>query len=336
MLKNIIFLVFKSNYRFSALGNFAKSSKYGNIFVISLGGKLKSMVGSCLYYFGIGKFISIDGNPFLKNTKNSINLWLTGTSLKISKEYRNFDNNFVNMSNPVVGKEKNLFQIYPIIKKKYKINNHPKIIFMGKIYFEPGDKNLINFQTLKKNKDRLIQKFSLIDSSKFWSEIPGNKKSLEKFENYKIIKTYQREQIILKIHKHFKNFLHLFGENLKKTGLYFNKQVHKNEVVKKIYNGNICIDTGSIMGSLSLHPRSIQIIESGGLLIQTKQYDANTIWGEMNNKIIFNNIDKLLTILDIYLSNPKKCNEILEMISVKFKNSKKKINKSLQNLPFIQ
>ena len=33
--------------------------------------------------------------------------------------------------------------------------------------------------------------------------------------------------------------------------------------VKKIYKGNICLDTGSIMGSLSLYPRSIQILESG-------------------------------------------------------------------------
>jgi hypothetical protein len=105
--------------------------------------------------------------------------------------------------------------------------------------------------------------------------------------------------------------------------------------LKKIYNGNICIDTGSILGSVSLHPRSIQIIEGGGLIIQTKQYDANAIWGEMNNKVIFNNIDLLLDKLDIYLSNPKICNEMLEMILVKFKNSKKKINENLHKLRII-
>lgn len=336
MIKKIIFLVFKSNYRFSALGNFAKSSKYGNILIISLGGRLKSIMGRCLYYLGIGKFISIDGSPFLKNKKNSINLWLTGTSLKISTEYRNYQNNYVNMINPVVRKEKNFFQIYPIIKKKYKINNNPKIIFMGKIFFQPGGKNLINYKNLIINKNRLVKKFSLIDSKKFWSELSFDKNILIKFENYRIMKTYQREQILLKIQKNFKNSLHLFGEGSNRTGLYFHKQVYANKEIKKIYNGNICIDTGSIMGSLSLHPRSIQIIESGGLIIQTKQYDANAIWGEMNNKIIFNNIDTLLNKLDLYLSCPKKCNELLEMILIKFKNSKKKISKNIHNLPFIK
>jgi hypothetical protein len=336
MLKKIIFLVFSSNYRFSALGNFARSCKYGNILIISLGGRFKSIIGRCLYFLCIGKFISIDGNPFLKNKKNSINLWLTGTSLKITKKYRNYDNNFVNMCNPVVRKEKNFFQIYPIIKKNYQINNHPKIIFMGKIYFQPGNKNLINYQNLKKNKNRLIKKFSLIDSKKFWSQFTGNKNILEKFDNYKIMKTYQREQIILKIHKNFKNFLHLFGEDSKGTGLYFHKHIYSNKKIKNNYNGNICIDTGSILGSVSLYPRSIQIIESGGLIIQTKQYDAHTVWGEMSNKIIFNNIDKLMDKLDIYLSNPKMCNEILEMIILKFKDSKNKIYENLQNLALIK
>ena len=40
--------------------------------------------------------------------------------------------------------------------------------------------------------------------------------------------------------------------------------------VNKIYKGNLCLDTGSIMGSRSLYPRSIQILESGGLLNTNK------------------------------------------------------------------
>ena len=294
----IVFLVFRNNYRFSALGNFAKSRKYGDVLIISLGGKFKSIIGSCLYYLGIGKFISIDGSPFLENRNNSINFWLTGTSLKILNKYNNYKNNFVNMSNPIIGKEKKIFQIYPVIKKNYKINSLPKIIFMGKFHFYPRDKNFVNVKFLKENKNRLIQDFSLVDKSKFWSKIYSNKNSLINFENYKIIKTYQRELIISKIHKNFKNFLYIFGENSKKSKFHFHKPIYDNSKVQSIYNGNICIDTGSILGSMSLHPRSIQIIENGGLIIQTKQQDADIIWGEMNNKIIFNNIDKLIESLD--------------------------------------
>lgn len=330
----IVFLVFRNNYRFFALGNFAKSRKYGDVLIISLGGKFKSIIGSCLYYLGIGKFISIDGSPFLKNRNNSINFWLTGTSLKILNKYNNYKNNFVNMNNSIIGKEKKIFQIYPIIKKNYKINSLPKIIFMGKLHFYPRDKNFVNVNFLKENKNRLIQDFSLVDKSKFWSKIYSNKNSLINLENYKIIKTYQRKQIISKIHKNFKNFLYLFGENSKKSKFHFHKPIYDNAKVQSIYNGNICIDTGSVFGSMSLHPRSIQIIENGGLIIQTKQQDADIIWGEMNNKIIFNNIDKLIESLDAYLSNPNKCDEILEMTLLHFKNSEKKINKNLNKLLF--
>ena len=66
MFKNIIFLIFKSNYRFYALGNFGKTKKYLDYKIISLGGRFKSILGIILYYLNIGKFISIDGNPFLK------------------------------------------------------------------------------------------------------------------------------------------------------------------------------------------------------------------------------------------------------------------------------
>jgi len=37
----IVFLVLRNNYRFFALGNFAKSRKYGDVLIISLGGKFK-------------------------------------------------------------------------------------------------------------------------------------------------------------------------------------------------------------------------------------------------------------------------------------------------------
>ena len=66
MLKKIIFLVFRNSYRYSSLGNFGKSNKYGDVLLISLGGRFKSFIGKILYYLKIGKFISIDGDPFLK------------------------------------------------------------------------------------------------------------------------------------------------------------------------------------------------------------------------------------------------------------------------------
>ena len=60
------------------------------------------------------------------------------------------------------------------------------------------------------------------------------------------------------------------------------------------------------MGSLSIYPRSIQIIESGGLLLQAKQYDAKYVWNNLSEKIISNNLEKLLTDLENFFIKLKK------------------------------
>ena len=131
--KRIVFLVFGSNHRFTSLGNFGKSKIYKDILLISLGGRFKSIIGRILYILGIGKFIAIDANPFLKNQQNSINLWFNGT-WKIYKELKSYNNNYVNIINPIIDEEQKIFQIYTLIYKKKKIYKKPKIIFMGKIW----------------------------------------------------------------------------------------------------------------------------------------------------------------------------------------------------------
>ena len=83
----------------------------------------------------MGKFISIDGDPVLTDKNSSINLWYTGTTLKILKQYRYLENNFVNMNNPVIKKEQNLFQVYPIIKRRQNINKEIKLFFYGEYFF---------------------------------------------------------------------------------------------------------------------------------------------------------------------------------------------------------
>ncbi len=331
MLKKIIFLVFKNSYRYSSLGNFGKSNKYGDVLLISLGGRFKSFIGKILYYLKIGKFISIDGDPFFKNSNISINLWFGGTSFKIPKKYKGFLNNYVNIPNPVLYNEQRIFQIHPIIKKLCQINKNPSIIFMGGIFFQPTQEQYISEKFLADNNRNLLSNFELIDQKNFWKDI-SVKDERTKFENYRICKTYIREKIIMEIYKNFKKNVIFYGEDFKNTGIQFSKPVFKLSKIKKIYKGNICIDTGSITGSISLHPRSIQIIESGGLLLQAKQEDSQKIWGDLSNQIVSNNIEKILSDIDQYLSDDNKSNNILKELFNKFYNSEEKINFLLKNV----
>ncbi len=331
MLKKIIFLVFRNKYRYSSLANFGKSKKYGDVLLISLGGRIKVFIGKILYYLKLGKFISIDGDPFFENNETSINLWFGGSSFKITKKYRGFLNNYVNINNPVLHKEKKIFQIYPIIKQQSQINRNPSIIFMGGIFFQPNNEKFISSKFLDDNNQNLLTNFELIDQKKFWRDI-STQDERAKFENYRICKTYIREKTIIEIYKSFKKNVFFYGEDYKNTGIQFLKPVFKLNKIKKIYKGNICIDTGPITGSISLHPRSIQIIESGGLLLQAKQEDSPKVWGDLSDDIISNNIEKLLSDIDQYLSNVNKSDEVLNKLFNKFQDSKEKINLLLNSI----
>lgn len=332
MFRNIIFLIFRNNYRKSSIGNFGKSNTYGKIKLISLSGRIRSIFGRMLYFLKLGKFISLDGDPFLKNEKNSINIWFTGTSLRITKKCKNFENNYVNMNNPIIEKEKRIFPFLPIIQKGNQIKKDRKIIFMGKIFFQPKNNDLLSQEELNNCKSNLLNDFSLLDNLDFWRKFKSQNNDAIKFENYRILKTYLREKVILAIIKNFKDNFLIYGQNMKDNNIKFMNPIFNLNKVKKIYKGNICLDTGSIMGSLSLYPRSIQIIESGGLLLQTKQTDSKQVWGDLSGKIISNNLENLLSQLDSFLSNTKRCNETLDLIQKKFDNSKKDIEVSLKKI----
>ena len=168
--KKYIFLIFRNNYRKLTIGNFGKSNIYGSIKLVSLSGRIKSIFGRILYFLKFGRFISVDGDPFLKNEKNSINIWFTGTSLKITEKFQNFKNNYVNMNNPIIEKENNVFQILPIIQNKNQIRKDRKIVFIGKIYFQPNSDNLLSQEDMNSCKDNLLNDFGLIDNLDFWEK----------------------------------------------------------------------------------------------------------------------------------------------------------------------
>lgn len=328
--KKIVFLVFGSNHRLSTLGNFGKSKIYKDILLISLGGRFKSIIGRILYFFKIGKFIALDAYPFFKNKENSINLWFNG-SWKIFKEFKNYDNNFVNIANPIINEQQKIFQIYPLIKKRKFFYKKPKIIFMGKIWYTP-DVNLIDENFLYLNKEKILKEFNLIDNKNYWLNDKDNQQIGLLYKKYRIVKTYLREQIILSVKKNFKDNFLIYGEDKKNIGLNFQRPVYKNTAIKKIYEGNICIDTGPVPGSMSLHPRSIMILESNGLLIQAKQNDSKLVWENLSEKIIFNDIENLLAGIDSVLTDLEKFNEYLSMIYEKFSSSENQNYKTLKKI----
>ena len=325
----LIFFSFKHRYREKELNNFLNTRIYGKYFVLNLGGPFKHFIAKILLFLKIGKAISCDGRPLIVDKSRGINFWMRGTSLNIPSNLKNLNNNFVTINNALF-QEKKVFQVYPINIKKTQIQDDLKIIYVSRVSIET---NLEEKNIWEKYKTQLIEDFSLIDNKKFFEKIfPDNNNKLKKFDLYKKLKLLLRFEIIKNIKARFDKKLILIGDDW--SSLSFNSlpSIYNIKKIQNIYKGNICLDLGSMLGSISLYPRSNQIIESGGLIIQSFQSDSREIWGNIHDKILFKNLPDLISLIEKLLNNKVYSSILLQEISKNFSNSKKFIEKSLDNI----
>jgi hypothetical protein len=322
----LIFFSFKNRYRQKELNNFLNTRIYGKYFILNLGGPFKNFIAKILLFLRIGKAISCDGRPLISDKSKGINFWMRGTTLNIPNDFKNLNNNFVTIDNPFV-QNKKIFQMYPIKIKKTQIQDDLKIVYMSRI--DIGS-NIEEKNIWDKYKVQLIEDFTLIDNSNFWKKISLNcKDEIKTFNLYKKLKLFLRFEIIENLKKIFNKKLNLIGDDwivFPFNSLPSNYNIRK---IKNMYKGNICLDLGSIEGSISLYPRSIQIIESGGLIIQSIQSDSKKVWKNIHNKILFNNLSDLISLIEKLLDNKNYSFTLLQKISENFRHSDKFIEKSL-------
>ena len=321
----IIIFSFKHRHRFKDLNNFLITKKYGQFLIINLSGPIRYILAKFLIKLKIGRGISCDGRPLIKNKKNGINFWMRGNILNIPEHLRKLNNNFTNIKNPIT-KNGKILQIYPINIIKTGIKKDIKIIFISNIKIKKN--NEVN-KIWNKNKRKFLNKFDLIDNISFWKNNISNKNDEYKFFIYKEIKSLLRLEIVKLLKKKFKNKMIIVGNDWKKFNINSLNNNYDSNFTKEMYNGNICLDTGSIEGSASLYPRSIQIIEAGGLILQAKQKDSNVIWNNLKKKILFNNIHEATNLIDEYIHNNILCKNIVNKININFNYSEKKIEKNL-------
>jgi len=326
-----VFFSFKHRHRYKDLNNFLNNRIYGKYLVLNLSGPLKHFIAKLFIFLKIGKAISCDGRPIIADKSRGINFWVRGTILNIPKSLRNLDNNFVTIYHSVL-QNNNIFQIYPINIKKNKIQRNLKIIYMSTVNIKtnPEEKNI-----WEKYKLQILEDFTLIDSREFWEKVVSNNSDNyqdKKLNIYRKLKLLLRFNIIKNLKERFSKELDLIGNDwnfYSFNSLPSNYKIKKN---KKIYKGNICLDLGCIEGSSSLYSRSNQIIESGGLIIQSFQCDGKKIWGDLHDKILFKNLPDLITLLEKLLNDKNYCSILLQEISENFRHSDKSIEKSLDKI----
>ena len=104
---------------------------------------------------------------------------------------------------------------------------------MGKIFFQPKNNNLLSEEELNNCKDNLLNDFSLLDNQDFWSKFKKQNNDVIKFENYRILKTFLREKVILEIIENFKDNFLIYGQNMKDNDIKFMNPVFNLDKVKK-------------------------------------------------------------------------------------------------------
>jgi hypothetical protein len=340
-----IFFSFKHRHRKKDLNNFLKTRLFKDFFLLDLSGPIMHYFAKILIFLNIGKAVSFDGQPLIPDKKSGINFWVRGTYLDIPEKYRNRNNNYVTIFNPILKKENKVLSLYPVDIIKSKINIHPKLIYMSKTlnkdHLTKQRDLLFDGQPHKYKKDyemwinlksEILNDFSLIDNISFWNKNFASDSEYKYIQIYINFKTFLRHEIILNIKSTFKDQFLLVGDDWME---YFHdaiKSTYSSKDIKKLYRGNICLDLGSILGSISLYSRSNQIIESGGLLIQSNQNDSNKIWGPLTKDFLFNDLNTLNRLIQKLLNDNLLCNELLNKTHSHFNNGEENMNKILSNI----
>ena len=307
MKKYYFCFVFKQRLRRSGSGwnNLIKIRKIKNYRILDLSGPVKYFLFSKLLIFIVNLFhkklhnfilISCDGLPLIR--KNGINLWFGGSRLKIPNEFKNLKNNLVIVKN-ILHKKKDFITLNPSNLKNVIFDNDFKIIYASSIKANYSKKSKAVWNNYKND---LIKDFSLIDKNKFWSK-NKLKKLDHKNDIYRDLKSLLRIFIIKKIHKKFKDRLIIVGDDWKEYIKDARSSNHEIEYIRKKYEGNICLDFGSRWGDNAMHPRSIEIIESGGFLLQSTQSDSVKTFGHLKIFNTFNSTQDLIKKINLFKQN---------------------------------
>jgi len=314
---NLIYFAFKYRYRFKDLNNFLKSRIYGNYILLNFSGPFKYYLSKILILLKIGRAISCDGQPLIRNKSQGYNFFIRGTDLNIPTNLLDLDNNIVAIKHPLLENNK-IFQIYPINIKKNKMNDDIKIIFMSSIKLETNEEESLFWET---HKEKILSNFAILDDKYFWQNNLANKNLFEINRFYRITKSLLRFEIVTYLKKIYDKKFVLIGEDWRKYSIDSLKSNYDTKKNKKIYKGNICLDTGSLEGSSSLYPRANQIIESGGLIVQNYAFDASEHWKDLKQDLLFKNFDELRNIIDKLINNLELSNILMDKIYKHFKNS---------------
>ena len=296
---NKLFLLFGNKYRNTQLNSCLRFFKNKNFFIISVSSKI---IFYLINFFFKKKiiYIFLDGNELNKKFNFNYNLWFNTQNELPKDRLKNSRDLFLCRD---LKNENIVMPLTPIFnhKRDYTIslNKNTKIVYISEVDINVNEvvKNFWN-----KNKENILNDLKLINDQDYIKEVffEGNE---DGYNNYMKLKNLLRFELINTVHRFFKNNLLLVGKDWIKLGYSSKKVEYNTSFRKKIYKNNICLDFGSKSGTNSLYPRSVEILENNGFLLQAEQNDTSILNNSMINNFdnfkskneLLKKIDKLLT-----------------------------------------
>jgi len=318
--KKIIFFIFRYKFRKLAFNNFLKTKILNDYRLIVLSGPFFSWLGYLIYKFNLSdkfKFISCDGWPFLFNEKNSINIWFGGTILKIPENLKKYKNNYVTAST-LFTRTSDVIQFYPSNIKKRNNLQDPKIVIA--LSSKTIDDPLV-LKIWSENKEKILENLSLLENKNFWESIEINDLNFKRKQFiYISIKSLLRIDLLKIIKKNFNHLCIFVGDDLKRyfTGVYSSD--FNYGYLKKLYDGNICLDFLAKDGDQILYPRSIEILENGGTLFQIATNNSEKLFEHYKDNLTFNSSAEMIKKLENLISK-KELNKFNDFFIKKFNKS---------------
>ena len=283
--------------------------------ILMYGGKYRiTQLNSCLRYFRIDgtilfstksyllfKFIFfffkkkvipifLDGKFITGNYSKYYILWFN-TANEIPDLRKKNKNNLFLCLDPK--KDNNLFPLTTKIKSGFilKLNKNTKIVYISEVNINVNN-DVKNFWN--KNKNEILNNLDKVNNINFINEIFFTE-GKENYINYIQLKNLLRFELINFINKYFSKNLLLVGKDWAQLGFSAKTIQYNTSFRKKSYMNNICLDFGSKSGLNSLYPRTVEILENKGFLLQSKQHDSELFKKNLpNNYDFYNSSDELI------------------------------------------
>jgi len=312
-LKLVIWIV-KNPARLPHFNNFQGLKKFGRHLSLTYVPKNRyseNLLNKLLVKFSWINIIYTDSE--YENRKKFARIWWN-TPLEIPDELKSH-HNFIVTQNPI--KKVQNFQFYPILRQK-RVDRSARelkpLVYIAEVDL-PSDEFTIDLWS--QNKDILLSNFQIIREKFFWDQF-----DLDDRKKYEIFSAFQnlfRIECIRSLKLNSFHDLILIGDGWKRLGFTNHETSSEKSKRVELYSGSICLDFGSKSGSDSLYQRSIEIIESGGILLQALHPDSRDVFGSNLSQLInFSTTEELNSKITEITGDFALRNRILESLSLKF------------------